>query len=480
MVWRERLTQNLLRHWIDSKAYWYLRPGLSPDAVDNPDQRLAEDCRKFVDTLLIEGLELITECVALVSLVAILWGVSDFPLEFTLWGMEFSIDHYLVWLAFVYVALSSVFTHLMGRPLKALIFAQEHREADFRSGLMHLRSAASEVAHAGGEAAERRLLDNRFFAIKGNWRRLIGREFILGLFTRPYFQSVLRVPLFFSLPGYFSGALTFGGLMQVAGAFSRVSTNLSWFIFSYHKLAEFAAVAQRLDDLFASSQAPSPMPDTPRDIARSPSTDGGLHVHQLRLATPDGRWLDAVPDKSILPGSRVWITAPSGFGKTTLLHALSGLWLYGRGMIQLPNTEITFLPQKSHIASAGLAAAVCYPINPDDIAPELLREALRKVGLAHRLDGLETTGEAAVQGLSMGERQRLALARLLVLRPSWIVLDEATSSLDHRAEAELLTLLTRELPQATILCVAHRAPTALGDYDIWRLGATVTVERKLA
>ncbi|RKT35026.1 putative ATP-binding cassette transporter [Roseovarius halotolerans] len=478
--WRARLTDQALDRWTGSRAYWHLRPGMSPKAVDNPDQRVAEDCRHYVRLLLEETLDLVTRIVALVSYVAVLWNLSDFVLTLPIFGSSVDIPRYLVWLAFIYVAVSSLFTHLMGRPLKSLVFHQERFEADFRHSLIQLRDNATEIAYSGGEPAERRRLAARFDGIRGNWNRLIRRELILGLFTRPYFQSILRVPLFFALPAYFMGAITLGGLMQLSGAFGRVTQTLSWFIFSYRNLAEFAAVAERLDDLFANAVSPAPMPGAPRAILRERSPDAALHVEGLRLSTPQGKALAPVPDKSVLPGARVWIAGASGRGKSTLLAAISGLWPYGEGRICLPEGRFLYLPQKPHLFTEGLAAAACYPADPEEFSPGQLREAITRLGLGHRLDRLDMRGPGALEGLSMGERQRLALARALLLRPDWVVLDEATSALDAEAEAEVLGVIRAALPDAAILCVAHRPPKPLAPYEIWRIGDDNAEERKSA
>ncbi|MBK0329234.1 ABC transporter ATP-binding protein/permease [Rhodobacteraceae bacterium F11138] len=480
LFWRERLTDAALRSWLGKAAYWHLRPGLSPAAVDNPDQRIAEDCRNFIRLLLVVSIDVITNVVALVSYVAILWNLSGFALEFELLGWDVTIPRYMVWLAFLYVAGSTLITHLLGKPLKGLVFRQERREADFRHALVQVRDNATEIAQSRGENAERKRLDRRFVAIKNNWNRLIGREFILGLFTKPYYRSILRIPLFFALPAYFAKAVTFGGLMQLASAFSSVATTLSWFIFNYRDLAEIAAVAQRLDDLFANTADPEPMPGVPRAIRRKQSTDAGMSVAGLRLHTPDGTALTPVPDIRIEAGERIWVSGPSGAGKTTLLSALTGLWPYGEGSIDGPRDGLVALPQVPRVFNESLAAAICYPSDPAEVSDARLHEVLNLVGLPHCRDRLGLEGSEAVQGLSMGERQRLAIARLLIHKPSFALLDEATSALDLQAETELFALLKKELPNTTLLCVAHRPPKALAPYRTWAIGHRDRIERKSA
>ncbi|PTE19943.1 hypothetical protein C5F48_20235 [Cereibacter changlensis JA139] len=256
ILWRGRLTGRALDLWLGNRAYWLLRPGYGATPVENPDQRVAEDCRLYVERLLEFTLDVISDAVALVSYVVVLWSLAGFALSFPLFGAEIVVPRYMVWLAPLYVLVATGLTHWLGRPLKPRYFERERFEADFRHALVQLRDRADLVAQSGGEAAERRRLDSRFADVVANWRRLMRAELVLGLFTRPYHQTVLRTPSLFALPAYFASAVTLGGLMQLGAAFSSVTTTLSWFIFEYRKLAEFVAVCERLDGLIAAAGTP--------------------------------------------------------------------------------------------------------------------------------------------------------------------------------------------------------------------------------
>ena len=364
MAWRENLTRHALRQWVDSRAYWYLREGFTPDPVDNPDQRVAEDCRAFVQGIVRETLDLISSAVALFSYVALLWSLSTFPLAFTAFGIDWTIPRYMLWSAFIYVALATWLTHALGKPLKPRLFAQEKHEADFRHALIQLRESAEVVAPACGEAAERRRLDGLFSTLRQNYRTVINAQFRLGLFTQPYMQIVLRMPSFLPAPAYFAGAVTLGGMMQLASAFSNVTTTLSWVVFSYRDLAEFAAVTERLDGLLRATRNPAPMPDTPRAIVHGEGGDA-LVVAGLTLYTPQGRRLMEEVDITLAPRERTWISAPSGHGKSTLLAAISGLWPYGEGRVTRPAGEMILLPQAGYLSPEGLAVSLTYPRPPE-------------------------------------------------------------------------------------------------------------------
>lgn len=448
--WRAVLTEAALDRWLAAKSYWRLAQAGAGGGPDNPDQRIAEDCKLFVTRLTVETLDLISRLVGLASYLAILWSLSTFPLSFTALGVAIEIPRYLVWLAPLYVLISSVATHVLGRPIKAILAEQQHREADFRFALARVREHVDGIAFADGEVAERRGLDRRFGALAETWRRYMRRDLVLGMFTRPYMTTVLRVPLFLALPAFLAGHITFGGLMQVSQAFGNVVTTLSWFIFSYRDLADLGAAAARLDGFLAAVGREAEAPSAIAHLA-APSAEG-VTTRALQLAAPDGRSLLRPDDVVLRPGEHVWLRGASGTGKTTFLKALSGLWRHGGGVIARDRANGLFLAQHTYLPLDGLAATATYPTPAEDIAPERIAAALALVGL---------DADQSTDALSGGERQRAALARLVIHRPRFAFLDEATSALDSAAEAQLLARLNAALPETTFVIAAHRRPEGL-------------------
>ncbi len=465
--WRRSLTEAVRDRWLAGKAYWQMANGGS--GVDNPDQRIADDCRLFLTGVLSEAMDLITNIVAIFSYLIVLWNLSSFALSIDFAGLELEIPRYMMVAAFVYVALSSGLTHLLGRPLKGLYVEQQRREADFRFALARMRQNVDEIAMLGGEAAERRTLDQRFGAIMGNWKRLINRELILSCFTFPYNHTVLRIPLFVALPAFLAGAVNFGGLMEVSTAFSSVVTTLSWFIFSYRDLADLVAASSRLDGFVKAADAAQMHGETgPQDPGPSPLVIAGL---ELRL--PGGAPLLRVDDLTIAPGEAVWLSGASGLGKTTLLKAIAGLWPYKRGGLSASGGRSMFLTQRTYMPLGDIMDALAYPAAADDFEAGQRQQALAAVGLGDRAsDPARADGNG---GLSGGELQRLALARLLLHRPDFAFLDEATSALDAVAEAQLLSMLRRELPDTAFVIIAHRQPQGMGELRTVPLGGAATL-----
>ncbi len=453
--WRRRLTDAVLDKWLPAKAYWFLQPSLGGASIDNPDQRIAEDCREFVESLLTKVLDFLISLIGLASFVTLLWQLSTFPLSFELFGIAFEIPRYMVWAAPIYVAIATGLTHALGRQMPGLLAEQQKREADFRFALMRLRENAAAVALSGGEQSERRVLDHRFQALVGNWRKVIAREFIYGLFQRPYFQTVLRIPMFLALPAFLAGKVTLGGLMQVASAFQNTVTTLSWFVFNYKFVSDLVATTKRIQRFLAEIDGVGRLE---RPLDRTRSLDGALRMHDVSIFTPDKRPLLRVDDLAIDKGDTVWLSGASGLGKSTLLKALAGLWTFGEGRIELPDGHLCFMPQQVYMPLAPLVAAAAYPSEPDSVAPGTIESLLRKTGLGHRLDA----GNETAADLSVGEQQRLALVRLILAKPDWAFLDEATSALDLETEKLVMSLLRAELPDTTFVIVAHREPQGLG------------------
>jgi putative ATP-binding cassette transporter len=476
--WRRSLTDHAINLWTTNKAYWFLAND-GDSRIDNPDQRIAEDCRLFTKGLLGEALDLIGEVVGLVSYVALLWSLANFPLSLAFVGLDYEIPRYMVWSAFIYVAICSVITHVLGYPLKGLLTEQQKREASFRFAMARWRGSFDEVALAGGEAVEKEGFKRRFDAVANNWGHLIRRELILGLFTYPFRHSVLRIPLFVALPGYLAGHVAFGGLMQLSMAFSNVVTTLSWFIFSYRNLADLVATAARLDNFLLAAEAAGK-----QRVSTISTTDNGdalaPRVKDLRLYTPDKHELASLGEMPLAAGGAVWLQGRSGIGKTTLVKALAGLWHHRDGQVIWPTSQSMFLSQKPYLPTGTLLEAAIYPALADEVDEKRAIAVLHEVGLGHRPDTLLVGQDDAPDGLSGGEVQRLALARLLIHKPKWAILDEATSALDEKAERALLSLLREKLPNTAFLIVSHRKPEGIGAFSTIGLSEPIILPSTMA
>jgi ABC-type long-subunit fatty acid transport system fused permease/ATPase subunit len=137
--WRRWLTRHYLGEWMHGANHYRMQ--LQGDAADNPDQRIADDVKLFVERTLDIGLNLLNSVVTLFSFVIILWGLSEAaPLH--VFGKEYPIPGYLVWGALIYAVFGTALTQWIGSPLVQLDFRQQRFEADFRFNLVRARENA--------------------------------------------------------------------------------------------------------------------------------------------------------------------------------------------------------------------------------------------------------------------------------------------------------------------------------------------------
>jgi putative ATP-binding cassette transporter len=457
MRWRIWLTRQYLSEWLGNQVYYRLEQNAR--GTDNPDQRIADDLRSFTSVSLALTLDLLQQVVTLVSFVVILWGISG-ALSFELGGTQWTIPGYMVWAALVYAIVGSVATYYVGRPLVGLNFRQERYEADLRFSLVRMREHAEGIALYRGEGAERVNLEERVEGIRANWWRIMRATLRLNFLTNGYAQVAVVFPYFVAGPRYFSGAITFGSLTQIADAFGTVQGALSWFVQSYASLAGWKASVDRLLTFHTAVEEATQEAHEQRGVKRAPIAGPSLKAEDVSLALPNGRVVLADAAFTIEPGERVLLRGASGSGKSTLFRALAGIWPYGSGSVRIPDgARIMFLPQKPYLPIGSLRDAVSYPAQPGTFADEAIIEALRAVELEAFTSRLDESRNWSM-AMSGGEQQKLALARALLANPQWLFLDEATASLDEPTEARLYALLQARLPNAALVSIAHRSQVA--------------------
>ncbi len=452
--WRRWMTEHLLRDWLSDRAYYTISLTTDPgnSGTDNPDQRIAEDLKGFVDDTLRLGLGLMSNVVTLLNFAFILWSLSG---VLNLFGIP--IPGFMLWAAVIYAVVGSWLTHLVGRPLVPLNFQQQKAEADFRYSLVRLRDNTEGVALYAGEAEEQRILHGRFGAVASNWYQIMRRNKLLNALIAGYEQLAAIFPIVVASPRYFSGAITLGGLTQTSGAFARVQGALSWFIEAYASLADWRATVIRLTTFRRAVDAAKAL--ATQTAAVQASAGDAVGLRGVTLSLPDGTRLLEHGTLEFPRGRSTVISGRSGTGKSTLFRALAGIWPFATGAIERPPGTYLFLPQRPYIPLGTLRHAVTYPAPEHSFSDADVRQALAGAGLP-ALAGALDEDQPWSQRLSGGEQQRLAIARALLLRPDWLFMDEATASLDPEAEAELYGALRRELPDTTIISIAHRPAVA--------------------
>ena len=449
--WRRWLTTRFIDIWLQNKTYYNLQ--MFGKDTDNPDQRISEDVRQFVEMTLSFGIGILKAFCTFASFVVILYNLSG-SLSFTFMGKTWTINGYMLWASLLYSVIGTYITHLVGRKLVKINFIQQKYEADFRFSMIRLRESAESVAFYRGEAQEGSVFKQRFKMLLDNFWKLVNKQKQLVFLNSGYSQIAIIFPFVVAMNRYLTKEVTLGGLMQVASAFGRVQDSLSYFVDMYSSIAQWQAVVMRLTYFGRHMHEVSQKAER-FHVERFAAADV-VEVSNMQINLPDGKPLLENISFTLHPGHNVLIKGVSGSGKSTLLRAISGIWPFVDGKIFLPERDkLMFIPQKPYLPLGTLRAALNYPGNkPIDDTELIYLMDLCQIGyLKDKLD-LEADWSHV---LSVGEQQRLAFVRAHIQQPQWLFLDEATSALDEDTEATMYSLLQERLQQTTVVSVGHRS-----------------------
>jgi putative ATP-binding cassette transporter len=446
--WRRWATRNMLDQWLGSQRYQKLK--LTETDVDNPDQRIAEDIDLFIVKSLKLSLGLLTSVVSLFSFLHILWQASSLvSVPFN--GQSLIIPGLLVWVALVYALLGTGVAFWLGRALPSLNFMQQRREADFRFSLMRLRENADSVAQYRGEAVENARFNQRLEAALENFWTLVKKQKLIMGYSTFYLRSATVIPMFIMAPQFFAGVFPLGRLTQISAAFGEVHAAVAYLVEVFPELSEWKSVIdrlsgfqERLDNVEVKSKV------------RLGQQTSGLDIKDLDIWLPNGRRLFKDFNLSLEPGDSLLISAPSGYGKSTLIRTITGLWHHASGSTCYDRERSLTLSQKPYLPLGSLREALWYPNPPKREEDAALRLAMQQVGLQYLSDQLDQERDWS-QTLSVGELQRCAFIRALLARPAVLFLDESSSALDSANEARCYQLLKQTLPETILISVGHNA-----------------------
>lgn len=450
--WRRWLTGTFLTRYLNARTYYHME--VFKRGQDNPDQRIADDLSSFAQytSNLVSGL--LSAILNLTAFIGLLWVLSA-KVVVPWGGAEHHIPGFLVWAALIYAVAWTWVAAVVGNPLIRLNYHQQRLQADFRFSLVRLRENSEGVALYGGEAKERAQFDHRFDHVFGNYRRLILMQKRFNWFTTYFSQFAILLPYLVAASAYFAKAVPLGFLMQISSAFGNVQSSFAYFATSYDSFAQWHAVSDRLRGFLGYIEEVEAMQRKESHVERR--AGDVLDVQKLTLRLPAGGTIVENLDLHVEPGERLLVTGRSGIGKSTLLRAIAGIWPFGEGSIALPDGgRSLFLPQKPYLPLGSLRDALLYPNGSVKTSDDALVSALERVGLPGLVPYLGDLQPWAHM-LSLGEQQRVAFARILLQRPTYVFLDEATSALDEPSELALYRLLDEFLPRTAVVSVGHRS-----------------------
>src|SRR6267154_535264 len=456
--WRAWLTSSVMTRWLANGRYYQLN--LVGGDHTNPEYRIAEDLRIATDSPVDFIAGVTSALLSAATFIVVLWTIGG-ALTATVAGSTINIPGFLVIAAVLYAAIASGSITTIGRRFVQISEAKNQAEAEYRYVLTRVRENGESIALLGGEQEERDGIDRTFSNVLRQWARLAGQHMRTTLVSQGSSLIAPVVPLLLCAPKFLDGSMSLGQVMQAASAFTIVQSAFGWLVDNYPRLADWNAnaCARRIASLMMSLDGLE-RAERGYGIGRiqrgETEGDAILSLNDLSVTLDDGTAVVGETEVVIEPGERLLVAGESGTGKSTLVRAIAGLWPWGGGSVNFhPDRRLFMLPQKPYVPSGTLRRAVAYPGAAEDWTDGQIGEALHKVGLDHLKDKIEEDAPWD-QTLSGGEKQRLAFARLLLHNPDIVVLDEATSALDEKSQDKMMEMVTKELPKATIVSVAHR------------------------
>jgi putative ATP-binding cassette transporter len=452
--WRRWMTARYMKFWLDGSNHYKMQ--LTGNETDNPDQRIADDIRMFIDSTWMYTFSFANNLLNLGTYLVMLWQLSaSIPLIFG--GVDYSFPGYFIVIAIIWVVITTTITHKIGKPLARLTYDQQMYDANFRFSLVRVRESSEQIALLKGEQVEHTRLMTIFGDAVANTFRTMGRNMRVGFATGilQYGDAMMFTFLLGPAYYYYDAIPGYGTFMQIATAFQNVVNGFKWFQTSYAGLAAYVAVIDRLYAFNLNFERTQKVQqDSELKIVEANQNE--IDIRNLDVYLPTGALQISADNLVMKQGDKILIKGRTGAGKTTLFRVLSGIWPFGKGNIVLPKDKrVMVLPQKPYFPIGTLIEAVSYPSPTGTYSREDIQKALADVGLPQLVNRLDEVGHWNMM-LSGGEQQRLGISRAMLYKPEYLFFDEATASMDEPSELELYTMLLERMKETTIISIGHR------------------------
>ena len=464
------LVLNVAQAWLNLKSKLILRKGLVEDLAaewlaplravrrlqageigENPDQRVHEDARHLTALSTDLGIGLLQSTLLLLSFVGVLWILSD-DMVVTIAGHAFVAPGYRVWCALLYSGIASLASWRVGRPLIRLNTERYAREAQFRFDLVRVNEEIEGVTLDGGEADEKEHLDWVFGGVVQIFEQIVVATTWLTSVTAGFGWLAIIAPILVAAPSYFYGDMTFGKLMMVVGAFNQVQQALGWFANNFSSIADWRATLLRVASFRKMLVTIEKVGEGQSEIALDGRHEESIVIDELWIATPDGRVTLSEPHLEVKPGDRVLITGDRN-AERALFQAIAGLWPWGGGRVARPHRQsMVFMATPGYVPPGTLREALAYPHPPQTFDDARIRDAFAVVGLDHLAPRLDEN-ERWDRRLSDNDKQSMAVARILLQKPRWVVLNRALASLDPDVAQRVAAAFEQHMAEVGVIYI---------------------------
>jgi putative ATP-binding cassette transporter len=462
IVWRQVLTEKLHRVYFEDTIYY--RQTTWPDGVPDPAQRIASDVSTLVGTAgNYEGLTSLLQ-----SYISTTLGATN-----AVWRLYFLMpdQRWLVPFVFAWSYGNLTFRNWFAPAMmRATLMAKGSRiSGAYRDAQGRLSQHAEAIISFGGVPAEQRRLLSKLEESLENSRQLtmvylrenLAMNLVGEVFSATMTHALVHFPMLSpsyahkAAPGASEelrmeananilGEIVLKGSLirsaqQYVGHLSRLGRSMLQSSGSAIRIAALLDLADRAPQIAKATRR--------EEVGELPT--GIISMDGVDVLSPTGVQLVAGLTLTVTKGDSLLLYGASGVGKTAICRTLKGLWPGEGGVATCPR-DVMFLPQTPYCPVGSLQAQLTYPDRAPPIPMEKLRQLLHDCSLDHLLEQKPSVSASGAPGeepfpaseLSLGEQQRLAIARVLLKAPQFVVLDEAPSAVDPRTETKLFEKLS--------------------------------------
>ncbi|MDJ0728717.1 MAG: ATP-binding cassette domain-containing protein [Crocosphaera sp.] len=446
--WYQWLSHNFLKQYLSRGAFYQLN---FQTGFYNPHRFLESDIEIFTKDCLIFLKNFLEKVLQMATFIIILWTISQ------------QIAIYLL----IYTIFSQILDIYLTRKLKQIKKKEAELKTDYDQALTQVCNQGESVAFLPKEATISKLIEKKLNQVIEKAEHRVKWEKYQDIFYHVYQSVISLFSLFVVTPLLIQEQISYGEITQVS---------LACLIFS-NAVASLINEWRTSKTLLNTIEGLATFSKTLKSLMQQKEIAGNINIieenylafEKVTLKTPDHKKV-IVENLSfcLQPGESLLITGPSGRGKTAILRAIIGLWTDGSGRIFSPSPKDTlFLSQSPYLTVGTLRQQLLLPDSNHQINEVQIAEILQQVNLQSTIGDLEQLDQEIPweNRLSLGEKQRLAFARILVHRPKLAILDEGTSSLDIANEAKLY----QQLQQSNITFITVGYRDSLVNYHTWVL-----------
>ncbi len=452
---REGLVLSLLQDWmLPRRAFWLANAG---QIGVNPDQRIHEDARKLCELSADLGVGLLQASILFLTFAGVLWVLSN-DFIFRVGDRDYTVPGFMVWAAIIYASAGSLLSYWIGRSLIGRNAERYAREADLRFSLVRVNEHVDDISLAAGEADEKRRIALHLGDVLAATRRIVMGHANLTWITAGFGWVTIVAPILVAAPLYFSGKVSFGGLMMAAGAFTQAQSSLRWFIDNFSAIADWRANLLRVANFRQALITTHEPRGFESRIVYTEGDPGSISFDNLEIISAANADMLKETKVVVNRGERVLVLGAPGTGKTQLFRAMAGLWPWGAGRITRPiGEQIFYLPRGTPYLPRGtLREVLAYPLKAESFAESAFTRALYRLGL-ERLAPLLDTTHRWERELSQDEQLCLAIARILLQDPPWVLIDGTFGSLDDDVLELVMDVFTNELQRTGVIHIGGPA-----------------------